>query len=40
MLVCWFIVREAEGRRQANDIKGGGRLDLCDKPSLNNLSAV
>ena len=30
------IVREA-GRRQANDIKVDGRLDLCDKSSLNNL---
>ena len=28
------IVREAGGRRQANDIKGGERLDLCDIPLL------
>ena len=28
------IVREAGGRRQANHIKGGGRLDLCDIPLL------
>ena len=31
------MVREAEDRRQANDIKGEGRLDLCNKPSLNSL---
>ena len=32
---CWFVSNYRKGgRRQANDIKGGGRLDLCDIPLL------
>ena len=39
MLVCLKLWKggrrqEAGGRRQANDIKGGGKLDLCDIPLL------
>ena len=32
---CWLVRNYHKGgRRQANDIKGGGRLNLCDIPLL------
>ena len=37
MLICLKLSQGkqgAEGRRQANEIKGGGKLDLCDTPLL------
>ena len=33
MLVCLKLLLGRQAR-QANDIKGGGRLDLCDIPQL------